>query len=198
MLLTVFLLQKRHILYTRTNSMEKYSFFKGCFWQIPNMYLWHGYLRWQNLCGSCLTPCVMLLSFDFCVYTHTEIWWSTNSMNLQFPPSDKVALKYDNWCQTVNLWCAFSWYIPKFSWNKQHEIWFKCLYQSQIYCHWPRAFRLKIWVITVFVWKFYPSFFNRHSPKHVQKWNPWHMSCSYIFTLTLPLYSRYYQNLDPT
>ena len=108
MLLTVFLLQKRHILYTRTNSMEIYRYFKGCFWQIPNMYLWHGYLRWQNLCGSCLTPCVKLLSYGFCVYTHTEIWWSTNSMNLQFPPPDKVALKYDNWCQQLIYGVYFS------------------------------------------------------------------------------------------
>ena len=87
---TVLLLQKRHILYTRINSREKYSYFKWCFWQILNIYLF-------------LTPCVDLLAYSLCVYTHNEIWWSTNYMNLQFAPPEKVVLKDENWYQIVNL-----------------------------------------------------------------------------------------------
>ena len=55
-----------------------------------------GYLRWQNLCGSFLTPCVDLFAYSLCVYTHTEIWSSTNGMNLLLAPPDKVAMKDDN------------------------------------------------------------------------------------------------------
>ena len=38
-----------------------------------------------------------------CVYTNIEIWKSTNCMNLQFAPGDKVVMvmKDDNWCQTL-------------------------------------------------------------------------------------------------
>ena len=33
----------------------------------------HGYLRWQNLCQSFLTPSLNLLAYSLCVCTHTEI-----------------------------------------------------------------------------------------------------------------------------
>ena len=35
------------------------------------------------------------------VNTHTEIWRSTNCVNLQFAPAEKVLLKIDDWCQTL-------------------------------------------------------------------------------------------------
>ena len=61
-------------------------------------------LRWENLCGSffiflCRPSCL----YSLCVYIQTEIWHSTNSLNLQFAPPDNVVLQDDNWCQTLVL-----------------------------------------------------------------------------------------------
>ena len=104
--------------------------------------------------------------------------------------TEKWQLMSNTW---LISWCAFSWYQLKLLWHKQHETWFWCIHQGQIYhqCTMISDFSLKIRVIKVFFQKFCSSFFKtQHSPVHVQKWNVWHMSYSYTFSLTLPSYSR--------
>ena len=52
-----------------------------------------------------LTPCLDILAYSLCLYSHTEIWKSTNCMTLHFVPSDKVVMKVNNGCQTLG-WFA--------------------------------------------------------------------------------------------
>ena len=58
-------------------------------------------LKMAKSIGSFLTHSVDFLAYSLCVYTHTQIWNSTNCMNFQFASTDKVILKGDNWYQIL-------------------------------------------------------------------------------------------------
>ena len=101
-------------------------------------------------------------------------------------------------------WCLFSIFYfifyflfsrskNKCLWHKPHEIWFKCLRQGQMSCQW----------LAFLIWKlrrlqFSSKNFALHSLKgthlHIQKHE---IFCTWVFTLTLTIYSRLYQILDP-
>lgn len=81
-----------------------------------------------------------LPSYRLCVYNHTGIWRIINCMNLQL-----LSLAGWKWKMRVGAKCMVN--LPKFLWQKQHEIWFKCLHQDQIYCQWLGPTVIKPWFL---------------------------------------------------
>ena len=123
-------------------------------------------LRWENLCGSffiflCRPSCL----YSLCVYIQTEIWHSTNSLNLQFAPPDNVVLQDDNWCQTLVLITG------------KHF----CDVKSNSYDIKSMKFDSNVSIKIIF--KTLGSYFSseRHSPAHGQKLNLWHMSYTIVY-----------------
>ena len=128
-LITLFFLEKGHILYSRINSREKYSYFKFfCFtaWEyvplVNHQYI-HSYVWWENLYGSFLTPCADLSAHSLCVYTilrseDSPVIWICN-LHHQTRWLWKIIFDSNTWSI---YWCQFFWFKPKLLWHRLHWI----------------------------------------------------------------------------